>query len=131
MDKEQNISQLQKETAQKNRRQAFRIFFGRGVIVKICTGILILFIAVSLLAPLISPHDPNAQDLTNEFGTFYRFQVMSYLPFERELIDVEMLHPDEIEWIDQYHQICWENLSPYMNQEEKEALREATAPLQA
>lgn len=69
------------------------------------------------------------EDLANEFGTFYRFQVMSYLPFERELIDVGMLHPDEIDWIDQYHQTCWENLSPYMNEEEKEALREATAPL--
>ena len=68
MDKERNITQLQKETARKNRQQVLRIFFGRGVIVKICTGILILFIAVSLLAPLISPYDPNAQDLTNDFA---------------------------------------------------------------
>ena len=69
------------------------------------------------------------EDLTNEYGTFYRFQNMSYLPFERELIDVEALHPDEIAWLNQYHQTCWEQLSPLLDEEEKEALREATEPL--
>ncbi len=69
------------------------------------------------------------EDLTNEYGTFYRFQNMSYLPFERELIDVEALHPDEIAWLNQYHQTCWEQLSPLLDEEEREALREATEPL--
>ena len=69
------------------------------------------------------------EDLTNEYGTFYRFQNMSYLPFERELIDVEALHPDEIAWLNRYHQTCWEQLSPLLDEEEREALREATEPL--
>lgn len=69
MDNEKNIKQLQKETARRNRRQVLRIFFGRGIIVKICTGILILFIVISLLSTFISPYDPNAQDLLNTNAT--------------------------------------------------------------
>lgn len=69
------------------------------------------------------------EDIVNEFGEFYCFQVMSYLPFERELIDISMLSKDEIQWIDQYHKICYQNLSPYLNEAEKDALRKATEPL--
>lgn len=66
MDNEKNIKQLQKETARRNRRQALRIFFGRGIIVKVCTAILVIFILTSLLSSFISPYDPNAQDLVNK-----------------------------------------------------------------
>lgn len=66
MDNEKNIKQLQKETARRNRKQVLRIFFGRGIIVKVCTGILVLFIVISLLSTFISPYDPNAQDLLNK-----------------------------------------------------------------
>lgn len=66
MGNEKNIKQQQKKTAQRNRRQALRIFFGRGIIVKVCTAVLVLFILTSLLSSFISPYDPNAQDLTNK-----------------------------------------------------------------
>ena len=69
MDNEKNIKQIQKETARRNRRQTLRIFFGRGIIVKVCSAILILFILVSLLSTFISPYDPNAQDLLNTNST--------------------------------------------------------------
>lgn len=63
MDTEKNINQIQKETRKRNRQQALRIFFGRGLIVKVCTVVLLLFVLISLLAPLIAPYDPNAQNL--------------------------------------------------------------------
>lgn len=66
MDNERNLTQLQKETRRRNRQQALRIFFGRGAIVKLCTAILVVFVLAALLSPLISPYDPNAQDLTNK-----------------------------------------------------------------
>lgn len=69
MDNGKNIKQIQKETARRNRRQTLRIFFGRGIIVKVCSAILILFIVVSLLSTFISPYDPNAQDLLNTNST--------------------------------------------------------------
>lgn len=69
MDNEKNIKQIQKDTARRNRRQTLRIFFGRGIIVKVCTAILILFIVVSLLSTFISPYDPNVQDLLNTNST--------------------------------------------------------------
>ena len=66
MDKEKTLKDLQamqKETNRRNRRQMIRIFFGRGLIMKVCFTILVLFFAVSLLAPVVAPHDPNYQDL--------------------------------------------------------------------
>lgn len=35
---ERDFVRLQRETQKENRKQALRIFFGRGVIVKLCTG---------------------------------------------------------------------------------------------
>lgn len=66
MDKEKNLQQLRKETAKRNRRQTIRIFFGRGLIVKGCFAILVIFVLTALLAPVIAPYDPNKQDLTKK-----------------------------------------------------------------
>ena len=46
----------------KNREQFFKIFFGRGFIVKICLCIALFFIFVAVFAPVIAPHDPTATD---------------------------------------------------------------------
>ena len=43
-----------------------RIFFGRGILVKVCTVFLVLFVILSLLAPVISPYDPNQMDLLSK-----------------------------------------------------------------
>ena len=65
---EQTKKSLRAETKKRNRRQTLRIFYGRGLIVKICTAILILSALVSILAALIAPYNPNEQDLTNQFA---------------------------------------------------------------
>ncbi len=70
-----------------------------------------------------------AEDRENEFGKFYHFIDMTTIPFEKELIDVNMLHDDEIEWINEYHRKAREVLTPFMNEEEKEELEKATAPI--
>lgn len=54
---------LQAETRRKNRRQAWSVFFGRGVITKLAFGFLILFVIVAVFANFIAPYDPNAQNL--------------------------------------------------------------------
>ena len=80
MEYELNYNEIQKEAKKKNRQQSLRIFFGRGVTVKLCSAILVLFVVISLLLPLVMNLDPNSQDLVNRlaapsaehwFGTDY------------------------------------------------------------
>ncbi len=47
-----------------------RIFFGRGILVKLCTAFLLIFVFVSIFAPFVAPYDPNEQDLLNKFADF-------------------------------------------------------------
>lgn len=66
---ERTFEELQKEMRKRNRKQALRIFFGRGTIVKICTAVLFLFIFLAVFAQIAAPYDPAAQDLVNKLQT--------------------------------------------------------------
>lgn len=61
-----NMQEIQALTKKRNRKQMLRIFFGRGILVKVCTVFLVLFVILSLLAPVISPYDPNRMDLLSK-----------------------------------------------------------------
>lgn len=54
---------LQSETRKKNRKQAWKVFFGRGLTTKLAFGFLILFVFVAIFANFIAPYDPNQQNL--------------------------------------------------------------------
>lgn len=54
---------LEKETKKKNRQQTLKVFLGRGIITKIASIFLIIFVIVAVFANLIAPYDPNAQNL--------------------------------------------------------------------
>jgi ABC-type dipeptide/oligopeptide/nickel transport system permease subunit len=45
------------------RRKIIRTFFARGIIVKICFALLVLFGLLAVFADIAAPYDPNAQDL--------------------------------------------------------------------
>ena len=62
----ENMQEIQALTQKRNRKQMLRIFFGRGILVKACTVFLVLFVILSLLAPVISPYDPNQMDLLSK-----------------------------------------------------------------
>ncbi len=64
-----------------------------------------------------------------EYGEFCSFEVVTMCPVTRDLINKEMLTRDQIEWIDTYHQTVYEKLSPYLEPEIKEWLRQQTIPL--
>lgn len=67
----------------------------------------------------------------NEYGKFLGFDVLTMVPYDRDLIDTDMLAPDEIRKIDDYHREVFDKLSPFMSDEEKAWLCEVTAPLEA
>lgn len=66
---------------------------------------------------------------TTEFGSFLAFEVLSFCPFERDLIDKDLLAPNEIQMIDDYHETVRNTLSPYLDEKTRTWLKEATAAL--
>ena len=49
--------------------------------------------------------------------------------FEKTGVIKEMMLPEEIKWLNQYHRRVFEQLSPRLDDDEMEWLREACAPL--
>lgn len=68
-------------------------------------------------------------DRINEWGTFYKFETLTLVPFDLEAIDVSMMEPSEINWLNAYHARVYDTIGPYLNEDERNWLREATAPL--
>jgi Xaa-Pro aminopeptidase len=67
--------------------------------------------------------------MENEFGTFYTFETLTCCPYERALIDKELLTKDEVELVDTYHAWVYEKLCKLVNKETLDYLKEATKPL--
>lgn len=68
-------------------------------------------------------------DVQTEFGSFLSFEVLTLCPFERELIDIELLSEEEIQMVDAYHQWVYDELYELIDDEAIEYLEYATAPL--
>ena len=62
----------------------------------------------------------------NEFGRFMAFETYTYCPVDLDGIDVNMLTPEEIDWLNTYHETTYQRLSPYLSQDEREWLAGAT-----
>lgn len=62
-------------------------------------------------------------------GDFLRMEPLTLCPIDTAPIEVGMLTDEELGWLNRYHQMVWENLSPHLNEEESAWLREATKPL--
>ena len=63
------------------------------------------------------------------FGKFLQMESLTLCPIDTAPIDVNMLLPEEVEWLNAYHREVFEKLSPYLEDEEVEWLAEATKPL--
>lgn len=69
MKMDNDFAKLQRETRKRNRKQAMSIFFGRGIIVKLCTVVVVGFIFMAVFADWITPYDPAAQNLVEKLQT--------------------------------------------------------------
>ncbi len=67
--------------------------------------------------------------MTTEFGKFLQMESLTLCPIDVSPIDVEMMLPEELEWLNGYHQLVFEKLSPYLDEEEKKWLGNATKPI--
>ncbi|WP_038173177.1 aminopeptidase P family protein [Vibrio pacinii] len=65
----------------------------------------------------------------NEFGTFYGFETITLAPIATNMLKVDMLSNEEIDWLNDYHQQCMYLLTEGLNPEEKAWLQQATQPI--
>ena len=63
------------------------------------------------------------------FGDFYRFDTLTLCPFDRVLIDVELLDEREVAWLDRYHRRVFDRLAPHLSSDETDWLAAMTARL--
>jgi Xaa-Pro aminopeptidase len=63
-----------------------------------------------------------------EFGKFLKFETLTLCYIDRELMDIDILDSADLEWIDGYHQQVLDELSPYLNEEEKAWLANKCRP---
>ena len=64
-----------------------------------------------------------------EFGRFLQFDSLTLCPIDKAPIIVEMMLPEEIQWLNDYHQRVFDILSSHLSETESEWLRDACAPL--
>lgn len=67
--------------------------------------------------------------MSTEFGKFLQIEPLTLCPIDTTPIDVDMLLPEEIDWLNAYHHSVYEKLSPFLDEEEKIWLKNATKPI--
>ena len=66
---------------------------------------------------------------TTDFGKFLQMESLTLCPIDLTPVDFSMLQTEEIEWLNDYHRDVFEKLSPYLEGDDLEWLREATRPV--
>lgn len=65
-----------------------------------------------------------------EFGKFLQFESLTLCPIDTTPIVKEELLPEEVAWLNEYHQRVYDVLAPHLDDEgDKEWLRKATMPI--
>ena len=57
------------------------------------------------------------------------FETLTFAPIDRRLVDVVMLEPEELVWLNCYHAHVLAKIGPNMTGEDREWLRRACAPI--
>lgn len=60
---------------------------------------------------------------------FLGFSPLTFVPMDAKLIDPELLSADEVAWIDSYHALVWEKVSPRVEGKVADWLKARTRPL--
>ncbi|MDW8800309.1 aminopeptidase P family N-terminal domain-containing protein [Clostridium sp. A1-XYC3] len=62
----------------------------------------------------------------NEYGQFMYFETITYAPIDLDAVNPEMMSVQEKAWLNEYHKTVYDKISPYLNEEEREWLKEYT-----
>lgn len=63
------------------------------------------------------------------FGRYLQFEPLTLCPIDKRPIMMEMLTDEERQWLNDYHALVYERLSPCLNQEENDWLRAQTSKI--
>jgi Xaa-Pro aminopeptidase len=55
---------------------------------------------------------------SSRFQKFLEFENITFVPFDRRLIDTSLLSPVDISWIDSYHKLCRAKIAPLLQKSE-------------
>ena len=62
----------------------------------------------------------------NEFGEFYQFETITLCYFDTSALLTKLLNQDEIDWLNAYNERVYQEVSPYLEEQEKVWLRNKT-----
>lgn len=68
----------------------------------------------------------TVKDQTNEFNEFYTFEALTLAPIDTTIVKKELLEQSHVDWLNSYHEKVYNSLSPLLNEEEREFLKEMT-----
>ncbi|RHJ78256.1 aminopeptidase P family protein [Parabacteroides sp. AM08-6] len=69
------------------------------------------------------------EDSETEFGKFLSFETLTLCYIDTSLVVVPMLSAREHAWLNKYHQMVYDKISPFLTGEEKEWLKNKTAEI--
>ena len=81
------------------------------------------------LSPILHNNNLNTETLEEKDEDILAFKTVSLVPFSRKLIDLKLLNPGEIEWIDGYHKRVFENLKGSLDRDSLIWLKNITQPI--
>lgn len=64
--------------------------------------------------------------LKNEYGQFMYFETLTFVPFDLDAIDENMLSSEDKQWLNTYHQHVFEKIAPYLTDDEANWLEKYT-----
>lgn len=64
-----------------------------------------------------------------DFGRFLQFETLTLCPIDKAPILPALLTAEEVQWLNDYHQMVYERLAPHLDEADKAWLREATSPI--
>ncbi len=71
----------------------------------------------------------TTEAFTTEFGHFYKFETLTLFPFDTTLVEKSLLSDDELKWLNDYNATVYNRLSPALNDQERQWLRNKTLPI--
>ena len=63
-----------------------------------------------------------------DFGRFLQFETLTLCPIDTDPLDVTLLTPEELRWLNDYHQMVYDRLAPHLDAPDRDWLRTATEP---
>jgi Xaa-Pro aminopeptidase len=66
------------------------------------------------------------KDVMNEYGQFMKFEVITFVPFDLDAIEPNLLNEDEKAQLNAYHKQVYDIVAPHLSSEEREWLQKYT-----